>query len=325
MNSVIPFASAMAEGCGQAAASLDLPHLERLLTRLSPSPIDGGDENALSMPHERLLARSRGLEPADGLIPLAALDACDSGRPVGNEACAWVTPCHWHVAMDHITMNLSSRLQATEQDMQAVFEAVRPYFEQDGINLEIQSPLRWLARGEIFRDLPTASLDRVDGADIDRWIPRARAASALRRLQQETQMLLYTHPVNDKRQAAGLLPINSFWISATGALPPSTTPLPDARLSVIASLRDAALAHDWVAWTAAWREVDSTQLAALCTSLDKGHPISLTLCGERNSQTWSSSPHRGDLRTQLRKHLSLVGARLGLLAGRRVPAVLQAL
>jgi hypothetical protein len=67
--------------------------------------------------------------------------------------------------------------------------------------------------------LTPASLDRVVGRVIDGWMPRAGEAKALRRLQQEMQMLLYTHPVNEERARGGLLPVNSFWASGTGALP----------------------------------------------------------------------------------------------------------
>ncbi len=274
-----------------------------------------GDENSLSMPHERAIARAHGIEAPDGCIPLAALDA---GRGNEHEAFGWITPCHWHVAMDHISMSHSSQLQLTVQDAQAVFEAVSPYFEQDGIVVEMQSPQRWLARGEVFRDLPTASLDRVDGGNIDRWIPRIKAASALRRLQQETQMLLYTHQVNDRRQSAGLLPINSFWISGTGALPVSAQGTAPAAMEVSGKLRDPALAQDWAAWSAAWRELDSTHLASLGSALDKGESISLTLCGERSSRTWTSPSGRSYWRG--------LGARMaGVFSGKRVPQVLEAL
>ena len=95
--------------------------------------------------------------------------------------------------------------------------AMEPYFAEDGITLTYQAPLRWLARGELFRTLPTASLDRVIGQTIDRWMPAGDAGRSLRRLQQEMQMLLYTLPLNDARQRGGLLPVNSFWASGSGA------------------------------------------------------------------------------------------------------------
>ena len=94
-----------------------------------------------------------------------------------------------------------SALALEPAESQALLEAMRPYFEADGISLVYDRPGRWLACGEIFRGLPTASLDRVIGQAVDAWMPEAPQARALRRLQAEMQMLLYNHPVNDQRPA----------------------------------------------------------------------------------------------------------------------------
>ena len=38
---------------------------------------------------------------------------------------------------------------------------MQPYFETEGITLHFAAPDCWLAEGELFRHLPTASLDRM--------------------------------------------------------------------------------------------------------------------------------------------------------------------
>ena len=96
---------------------------------------------------------------------------------------------------------------------------MQPYFAEDGITLHPLSDTTWLAQGSVLVDLPTASLARTRSARVDGWMPRQPQAQALRRLQNEMQMLLYTHPVNDARKARFLPPVNSFWISGTGTLP----------------------------------------------------------------------------------------------------------
>ena len=64
---LIPSAASASEGCQQAQQGLALPHLDRLLARLSPrlAPSDSGEETSFSAPHERALARALGL-PAHG-------------------------------------------------------------------------------------------------------------------------------------------------------------------------------------------------------------------------------------------------------------------
>ncbi|MEO5671142.1 MAG: phosphoglycerate mutase, partial [Ramlibacter sp.] len=204
---LIPFAASTAPGCVQALRTLELPQLEKLLVRLSPAGTDMGEESALSMPHERVLARECGLPQADGRIPWAGWQVRQAGHDPGAAAWARITPCHWRVATDHVLMSHPQDLHLDAEDSQLLLAAMLPYFEQDGIKLEYEAPTLWLAQGEVFRDMAAASLDRVVGRRIDPWMPREAQAGLLRRLQQEMQMLLYTHEVNEERVRGGLLPV----------------------------------------------------------------------------------------------------------------------
>lgn len=286
---LVPFAACTAAACAQALRGLRLPHFQRLLARLGPPEADPGAMDSLSPPHERALARACGLPAADGLVPLAAWQLRQDGRAVAGEPWAWITPSHWRVGRDHIAMAHPQELQLDGDDSRALLAQVQPYFAEDGIHLEYQAPLRWLARGEVFRELPTASLDRVAGRTIDGWMPRGTAGAPVRRLQQEMQMLLYTLPLNEERQRGGLLPVNSFWVSGTGSLPADAPVRAPAGLWVTHHLRDAVMMDDWPAWTAAWQQLDAREGARLLAELDAGRAVRLTLCGEANSRSWSSA------------------------------------
>lgn len=296
------------------AAPLRLPNLQRLLARLAPDGDDEAPPDSLSAPHERALARAGGLQATDGLIPLAAWQACQEGRGGPGEPWAWITPCHWQVGRDHIRMAPLHEMRLDGEDSRAMLAAMHPYFAEDGIHLEYEGPLRWLARGELFRHLPTASLDRVAGRTIaEPWMPSGKAGRPLRRLQQEMQMLLYTLPLNDARQRGGLLPVNSFWASGTGALPATEPPVRPSGLRMTPQLRDAALLEDGAAWRAAWQQLDAQECARLLADLDQGRDVRLTLCGEARARSWSSRQARpfGRLRS--------------LIARPAVAAVLEAL
>jgi len=258
-------------------------HLTQLLSRLATRPPDTADVFSLSTPHERALARALGLPVQDGLIPWAALQAQASG------AWGFITPCHWKIATNHITMSGQTLPDFSEEESRALMAAMQPYFEEDGIELRYEHPMLWLAQGEIFENLATASLDRVAGRNVEHWMPRSAQAAPLRRLQNEMQMLLYTHPVNDARAARGVLPVNSFWLSGTGGL--STVAAPSAsEPTVIDTLRQPALNEDWSAWTQAWQALDATECAALLRALDQGQDIQLTLCGEGDAQSFLNQP-----------------------------------
>jgi len=308
---LIPFASSTDPALLQAVRGLALPHLDALLTRLAPQPPDAGDARSLSMPHERALARALGLPGSDGLIALAAHESALGNPASAGLAAAWITPCHWRVGRDHIDMDDPAALQLSEGESHAFFDAMQPYFSEDGIALAFASPARWIAHGEIFHELPSASLDRVSGRMIDPWMPRSPQAATLRRLQQEMQMLLYTHPLNDERVAHGLLPVNSFWVSGTGALPAAFQPAWPQDLRVAGDLRAPALRGDAAAWLEAWRTIDSREGARLAAALQQaGGPVTLTLCGERRAQAftrptggWWASLHRAFARPRVATRL----------------------
>ena len=289
---VIPFAAC--SGPAWASTMKTLPvssfqHLGKLLQGMKLVQTHTGDAHSLSPPHERVLADALGLPAApDGLIPWAALAAGKAGLPPGK-AWAFVTPCHWAMGREHATLTDPAGLALTADEAHTLHAAMQPYFGTEGITLHPTTPGRWLAEGEVFRTLPTASLDRVLGRNVDAWLPDKTTAASLRRLQNEMQMLLYTHPLNDTRSANRQRTVNSFWLSGSGALPasvaaqaaPPTTPH---------TLAQAVFADDWAAYAAAWAALDAGEVAQLLARQKAGQTVRLTLCGDRHAQTFESTP-----------------------------------
>jgi len=286
MHLIIPFASGLSEACLAAQQQLQLPQLQKLLTRLMPQAIQHGDAASLSTPNERAVAGALQLPTTDGQIPWAALQAKSA-----DNAWAFITLCHWqvnthHIAMSHLPL---ADLSATQSD--ELLAAMRPYFEEDGITLHAIEPGRWLARGEVFGGVASAAIDRVVGRPLDAWMPKSAAAAPLRRLQNEMQMLLYTHPVYDARVAAGLTPVNSFWFSGTGALPVGYVPASASlQPTQINTLRAPALAENWPDWIQAWHTLDANTIRPLLSATSQGQTLKITLCGERSSQSWQNQP-----------------------------------
>ncbi len=288
MHLLIPFASALSPACAHTLATTDLPNLRRLLERLGSVGIDAGDEYSLSPPHERALGAALGLQAADGCLPWAARQARDDGIEVGSDAWGLITPVHWQVGRDQITLADPQALQLDERESRACFDAVRELFDSEGLRLSWGAPLRWYATHPSFDGLPTASIDRVVGRNVDLWLQADARARLIRRLQNEVQMLLYTHALNDAREAAGALTVNSFWLSGCGRLP---DPAPGATSPVVdESLRAPALQEDWAAWAAAWQALDAGAIAALLERCRRGEPVALTLCGERHARTARPAP-----------------------------------
>jgi hypothetical protein len=292
MHLLIPFAGTVSEAGRQALATLALPRLDRLLAGLQPVQRLGTDAFSLNPPHEQALAAALGWSHgADDALPFAALVAARHGTEIDpNTGLPWalLTPVHLHVGTEQVSLTPPAALQLDEAASRAVLDAVRHLFESEGFSLHYTAPLQWLATHPLFDGLATASLDRVTGRNVDPWLPDQRHARLLRRLQNEVQMLLYTHPLNDAREAAGLPTVNSVWFSGCGRLPAgaaaSPAPVVDDRL------RAPALGEDWTAWADAWRALDAGPIADFDAAATPGSGAVLTLCGERFADSFVPTP-----------------------------------
>jgi hypothetical protein len=286
MHLLIPFASALSDAGLHTLRDLDLPHLTRLLTRLQASERLGTDEYSFTPPHESALAAARGWQGSEGALPFAAHAAALDGVEVLDLAWGLLTPVHWHVGRDQVTLGDPAVLGLDAAASRALFEAVRDLFESEGFALAWGAPLRWYAAHESLVELPCASPDRVIGRNVDRWMPAHPQARLVRRLQSEVQMLLYPHAVNEAREARGQLSVNSFWLSGCGRFQAADA---DA-VQVHDSLRAPLLADDWAAWAEAWRALDAGALADALARLQRGEPVAVTLCGERFAARFESVP-----------------------------------
>ncbi|CAN7278012.1 hypothetical protein [Variovorax paradoxus] len=313
---LIPFAGRGSPACRAALPALRLPNLEALLSRLSLAEADTQDESTRSPPHERALARALGISAPDGCIPWAALEARQAGiaEPGDREGWGLVSLCNWQVGIDDVVLGDPAAIEIDAAESAALLAAAHPFFEEDGIALHPSpTPGRWLARAHIFEGLATASIDRAVGHPISQWSPLAEAARPLRRLQNEMQMLLYTQRVNDDRAARGVPPINSFWLSGTGALGPGVPPAGTAAPTVSDALRVAALRDDGLGWIEAWQALDAGPVAGLLAAYTAGADVTLTLCGDRTAQRHAVQPR------------SLVGWARSLFDRPRAASVLETL
>jgi hypothetical protein len=282
MHIIISHAKPDGPYCAQALQTLALPRLRAHLQYAGAVQVTRANAAALTPPAERLYAQVLGLPVQDGLVPWAAWQAQQRRLPLATDTgWAQLNLCHWQINADHVAMQDPTGLQITQAESDTLMEAMHEFFAEDGITLHPGDAGSWLACSALFADLPTASLDRACGDKVDTWLPRHAQAKALRRLQNEMQMLLYTHPVNDARAAKRLPAINSFWVSASGKLPTGFT-AKSAEVQYLTTLRAPALSDNPAAWTAEWQRIDSTVLATDLASA----PTRISLCGTAQAQTF---------------------------------------
>ena len=302
MHILIPFAAATSPDTDKWVQTVRLPNLNRLLATMVVSHSDVETAESYSPPHERALARLQGLPTTDGCIPWAAERAICLGLP-NAQSTAWsfITLCHAQVTMNDVQLQNPELLQVTEAESETLLSDMQPYFAEDGLALHALTdlPNTWLVSGEPLRGMHTASLDRVIGKNIDAWQAKGEHSSKIHRLQNEMQMLLYTHKVNIARDRSKQLNINSIWFHGSGENCQTNPNEKNSMLQVLMlrNLANAAFDQDWHAWATAWQELDATVGADLLTRANNGEPVSLTLCGEHTALRYETKPASALART----------------------------
>ncbi|WP_420992595.1 hypothetical protein ACKI2N_007185 [Cupriavidus sp. 30B13] len=250
--SVPPGAAIDADGGGNDAMleallrQLELPALGKLLTRASPGPRERHDDPFLrSLPHERWLAGRAGLDtarvPSAPFMRLADMAAAGTPGAADGQAWACLQPVHIHAARDHLVLMNPAHLRLRADEAAALHAAVAGLLEESGILLETPQPARWYLPEAAFGPLAATSPLRAAGRNIDMWMQAGERARDWRRVQNEIQMTWHDHPVNQAREAAGELAVNSVWLHGGGKLQ-AVPRLAGAVLSEDAFLRGLALA-----------------------------------------------------------------------------------
>ena len=190
-----------------------------LATRLVPAWDLQEEDEALNTLAERALARlmwNRPLRPEDdGRLPLQAWSLGDTS----GAAWARLSPFHGVVGADRITLMSPSDLRLGEAESRALFDSIRPLFDSESVQLHWHGPLHWRLGHESLQGLSCASRLRAEGDSVQHWQGRTplSASRLLRRLQNEAQMVLHGHPVNQARETRGEPTVNSLWLDHAGS------------------------------------------------------------------------------------------------------------
>ncbi|MDO5289817.1 MAG: phosphoglycerate mutase [Pseudomonadota bacterium] len=264
----------------------DLPHLNALFKQLRPRQRLEPDDDSPATAHELATAAACGLPGAPHAIPWAAWATATTGTP-----CAWLSPVHLQLGLDHVLLIPPDALPLHEADSRALLAACAPLLAEDGLHVQHHTPGCWLATGAPLAQLRTRSPQRA----ASQRLTRAQLVQAddparqrqLTRLMSELEMLLASHPVNTAREAAGLLPLNALWLHGAGqldALPP------DTGVAQAQHLGQGAALHDSAVRAAAWQAIDTELAAPLLATLHSGQPVCLTLSSPRRAITWQATP-----------------------------------
>ncbi|STB63856.1 cofactor-independent phosphoglycerate mutase [Chromobacterium violaceum] len=162
--------------------------------------------------HAECLGRLWGA-PATGLARLAAAEA---GLDAAQGDWLFADPVHLRVDRDRALLADVGVMKVSQDEAAKLAEALNRHFGEDGLSFHPAQPGRWLLRSDKPLRSSFTPLWDVVGEDINRHLPQGADGLAWCRMLNELQMLLYTQPVNDAREARGELAINSVWLWGEG-------------------------------------------------------------------------------------------------------------
>ena len=141
----------------------------------------------------------------------------DAGDDVWlNADPAWVQP-----DINGVRLIAGGRMQLDDAQVQVLLQALRPAFDEAGLQLEITTPDRWQLRLPPDTVLPPFdTTEQALGEDLLQHLPPGPEGRRWRVLLNEIQVLLHEHPLQAQRRARGLAPVNSVWFWGGGRLPP---------------------------------------------------------------------------------------------------------
>ena len=273
-----------------------------------------------------LAAQIAVVEPINILGALAELDLPSSSQ----FAQTWrIEPVHFRLATDHIVLAQAGFSDLALADARSLIQALAPLAEHFKLSITVAPSGRWYLNWDAS-GLSTSTSHAARGRNIDIYLPRnsissfqsseanrVDSARLWRRIATEIEMTWFNHPVNDARQNAGQLPVNSLWLESAcsrGTRPAGKSHAlsddpehADLFASVGLALVDSfdathpsiiennslnfarieANAWDWLQ---AWQALEQPLLAQLQAAQASAHGLELICFGEVQQKSWQIKP-----------------------------------
>jgi hypothetical protein len=204
LHLIIPDLLLPKQFASEVTADLALPYLQKLLARADSTALP-----AQSM--ESALCEAFSLETQHDL-PIAPISAAYDGLPAGF----WMRADPVHLRLQRDQMLLSQTALSADEAVQFC-SALNEYFAGQGMTFYAPHPQRWYVRLQCLPDMQTTPLSEVIGGNVRGALPRGNDGQHWHQLFNEMQMLLYSHALNEAREARGELPVNSLWLWGGGA------------------------------------------------------------------------------------------------------------
>ena len=166
------------------------------------------------LPWQAALCHSLGESGATGLqLPAAALLL---GAMDNNTAAVRADPVHLQADRDTAKLLPLDMLDLDPTDADSLIQTINEFLSGDDLHLCLGADRGWYMSGWDGSSLESFPPSFLANRNASAFLPTGNNSEQWRRLMTEIQMLLHTHPVNEKRASQGQLPINSLWFWGGG-------------------------------------------------------------------------------------------------------------
>lgn len=200
------------EEAQEALQSLKLPALQKLLSK---ADYHFGKPQSFEAKASYLFHQPQTLPSAATRAAVLAKDAFEQGAEG-----FWlsVDPVQMIPDRDTLVLIPGSDLGISEEESRQLLQAFNEHYAQDQVELIFGAADQWFMHIKQPIDLQSTSLKQVSYQSLANAYPQGNAANYWRQLINETQMLFYSHPVNEARREKGLPEINSIWPWGEGSI-----------------------------------------------------------------------------------------------------------
>lgn len=152
-------------------------------------------------------------------------NAAVSWQQAGNKASSqdklaywlYAAPVHLLLQRDSFSLVAPVPLPLENNEIDALTASFNQHFTSDGMQF-FWHESTWFLRLENNPNIQTSAPQASINKDINAYLPTGEGAMQWAKLQNEVQMLLFEHPVNQAREAKRLPAINSIWCYGGGQM-----------------------------------------------------------------------------------------------------------
>lgn len=190
-----------------ALQDLRLPGLETLVAR-------GRMRVHVPLGIEGALCRAWGVKKQTDW-PWAAISLAADGGSADQGYWLRADPVHIRIQSDKLILLGNDLLNVSPTEAVTLSADLNAHFG-DEFELRPLQPGRWYLPFNHDPGIKTTPLSLAAGRHIDPVLPNGKDALKWRALLNEIQMLLFSHPINQEREARGRPSINSIWLWGGG-------------------------------------------------------------------------------------------------------------